>query len=99
MFGIDPATWAVLREGGSFLVLIGFLSFFARAYLKNVSKIADEVAASTSAHIQALTQVKDALCSLALQVSRNTDAVLKCKGPEEREVNHERQRYHATDDK
>lgn len=98
MFGIDPATWVMLREGGSFLILLGFLSFFAKAYLKNVAKIADEVASSTSAHIQALTQVKDALGSLALQVSRNTDAVLKCKGPEEKEtVNHERQRHHATD--
>lgn len=96
MFGIDPATWILLREGGSYLLLLGFLAFFSRSYLKNVAKIADEVTSSTAAHIQALTQVKDALGSLALQVARNTDAVVKCKGPEEKEDSHEQSRNHAT---
>ena len=85
MLGIDLATWSIIREGGSAVVLLSFLLFFSRSYLKNVSRIADEVTASTTQHILALTQVKDALVALTIQITRNTDVVVKCKGPDAKE--------------
>lgn len=91
MFGIDLATWALMREGGSGLLLLGFLAFFSKSYLKSVARIADEVTTSTSQHIQALTQVKDALTALTIQVMRNTDAVVRCKGSDDKGDNNERQ--------
>ena len=82
MLGIDLATWAVIKEGSAAVAPFAFLIFFSKAYLKSVSRIADEVTASTAQHILALTQVKDALVALTIQVTRNTDVIVKCKGPE-----------------
>lgn len=89
---LDLQSWAVIKDGGSLVALIGFLFWFARAYLNNVATIAKNITDSTTAHIQALSKVSESLGELTLQVMRNNDVIVKCKGQPQKEEHHERSR-------
>ena len=90
---LDPQTWIVIKDGGATAALFVIFTLLARNYIKNMAKTAEEVASSKAQHIQVLTKVTDALTSLTIQVARNTDAIVKCRGKEDDE--HERPRNHS----
>lgn len=77
----EVSTITMVKDLGALAVLLCFLIWFARIYLKNVADIAKTVNDSTLQHIQVLTKVADALGELTLHIMLTKDAVLKCQGP------------------
>ena len=88
-------SWTEIKDISATAALFVFLIFFARAYLNNVANIAKTITDSTTAHIQALSKVSEALGELTLQVMRNNDVIVKCKGQPQKEEQHERPRNQA----
>jgi hypothetical protein len=78
--GTEVAFINAAKDGGALLVLLLFLVWFARGYLRSVALIADRVNESTAAHLQASRETTEAMKNLTLAVMRMGDVIVKCEG-------------------